>query len=81
MRRTIDIDKDLAEELDHVVDLTREKPAVVIRQALRAGLPVVANRMAPPRPEGYFADDYRNAPLERLRFESAMGKRKQRPER
>ena len=33
------------------------------------------------RPEGYFASDYENPDPERLRFESAMAKNPQRPER
>ena len=31
---------------------------MIIRLALRAGLPAVANRFQAPRPEGYFANDY-----------------------
>ncbi len=33
------------------------------------------------RPPGYFADDYAKAPDERLAFERAMSKTRQRPER
>ena len=80
MRTTVNLDKDLAGELDHVVSLTKEEPAVVIRQAIRAGLPVVANRFAAPRPEGYFADAYKPN-VERQRLEKAMLKVRQRPER
>jgi hypothetical protein len=80
MRRTVDLDHELEDELRDVVSLTKEKPAVVIRQALRAGLPAVANRFQAPRPEGYFAEDY--APdKERMALESAMGRVKQKPER
>lgn len=78
MRTTIDLDKELASELD--VSLTKEKPAVVIRQAIRAGLPVVANRFAAPRPEGYFTSDY-PLPQDRRELEAAMAKVKQRPDR
>ena len=39
MRRTVDLDVELEMELSDVVSLTKEKPAVVIRQALRAGSP------------------------------------------
>jgi hypothetical protein len=80
MRRTIELDKDLAGALDDVVSLTKEKPAVVIRHALRAGLPIVANRFAAPRPEGYFATDY-PLPKDRLELEAAMAKVKERPDR
>ena len=57
--------------VDKTSSLIREKPATVIRLAIRAGLPVVANRFQSPRPEGYFADDY---PLskDRLALEAAM---------
>jgi len=80
MRRTVDLDFELESELSDVVSLTREKHAVVIRQALRAGLPAVANRFQSPRPAGYFADDY-GADKERAALESAMGKVAQKPER
>lgn len=80
MRASVDLDPELESELRNVVSLTKEKPATVIRQALRAGLPVVANRFQAPRPEGYFSDDY--GPDEgRLALESAMGKIQQRSER
>src|SRR5206468_557098 len=80
MRKTVELDNELARDLDRVVGLTKEKPAVVIRQAIRAGLPVVANRYAAPRPEGYFASDY-PLPKDRLQLEAAMAKVKQRPDR
>ncbi len=80
MRRTVDLDDDLESELSDVVLLMKEKPAVVIRQALRAGLPTVANRFQPPRPNGYFADDYLED-KERVALENAMGKIRQKPER
>jgi len=56
VRRTVDLDKQLSAELNHVISFTREKPAVVIRQAIRAGRPIVTNRFSAPRPEGHFAD-------------------------
>ena len=80
MRTTIDLDKELAGELDHVVSLTKEKPAVVIRQAIRAGLPVVANRFAAPRPEGCFTSDY-PLPYDRRELEAARARVKPRPDR
>ena len=80
MRRTVDLDADLEIELTDVVSLTREKPAVVIRQALRTGLPAVASRFQSPRPAGYFAGDY-GSDQERLALESAMGHVHQKPER
>ena len=78
MRRTVDLDAELETQLSGVVSLTKEKPAVVIRQALRAGLPTVANRFQSPRPAGYFADDY-GPDKERVALESAMSKVRQSP--
>jgi hypothetical protein len=66
--------------LTRVVGLAREKQAVVLRQAIRLGLPILANRMQAPRPEGYFAGAYKPKP-ERQRLEKAMMKVQQRPER
>ena len=80
MRRTVDLDSELESNLSEVVSLTREKPAVIIRQALRAGLPAIANRFQAPRPEGYFTDDYKTD-AERIELESAMSNVKQKPER
>jgi len=80
MRRTVDLDAELESELAEVVTLTKEKSAVVIRQALRAGLPTVANRFQAPRPAGYFAEEY-GQDKERLALESAMGTVRQKPER
>jgi hypothetical protein len=76
----VDLDSELENELSDVVSLIGDKPAVVIRQALRAGLPAVANRFQSPRPAGYFADDY-GPDKKRVALESAMGKVKQKPER
>jgi predicted transcriptional regulator len=80
MRRTLNLDSELESELSEVVSLTKEKPAAVMRQALRAGLPAVASQFQSPRPAGYFADAY-GPDKEREALESAMGKLGQRPER
>ena len=80
MRRTVDLDPELEADLSQIVSLTKEKPAVIIRLALRAGLPAVANRFQAPRPEGYFADDY-GPDRERAELESAMSRSQQKPER
>jgi hypothetical protein len=71
MRTTVDLDEETGSELTHVISVTREKQAVVLRQAIRLGLPLVANRLQAPRPEGYFADAYRPN-RERQRLERAM---------
>ena len=80
MRTSIDLDPELENELEHAASLTREKPATLIRLALRVGLPVVCDRFQAPRPEGYFADDY-PLPKDRRDLEAAMAKVKQRPDR
>ena len=82
MKTSVDLDDELAAEVRNAVSLTREKPATVLRMAIRAGLPAVTSRFQAPRPEGYFADAYRNYPKERLEFEQAMAKgTAQKPER
>jgi hypothetical protein len=80
MKTSVELDDDLAAEVEKMVDLVKEKPATVLRMAIRAGLPLVANRFQAPRPEGYFTDDYPLA-KDRLELEKAMSKVKQRPDR
>jgi hypothetical protein len=80
VRTTIDLDPETERELAQTVSLTRERQAVVLRQAIRAGLPLVQSRWQAPRPEGYFTDDY-PLPPDRLELEAAMARVKQRPER
>jgi len=80
MKRSIDIDEDLATEIDQVASMVRETPSVVMRLAMRAGLPSVSSRFQSPRPDGYFQDDYPR-PSDRLALEKAMSKVAQRPER
>jgi hypothetical protein len=80
MKRSIDIDEDLATEIDQVASMVREAPSVVMRLAMRAGLPSVSSRFQSPRPDGYFRDDYPR-PDDRLALEKAMSKVAQRPER
>jgi Arc/MetJ family transcription regulator len=80
MKTSVDLDEELAAEVERAVELIREKPATVIRLAIRAGLPVIANRFQTPHPEGYFETDYKQA--HRARFEQDMGKATvQKPER
>jgi len=80
MKTSVTLDGELASEVAKTSSLVGENPATVLRMAIRAGLPVVANRFQTPRPEGYFADAYRANP-EREALEKAMLKQKQRPER
>jgi hypothetical protein len=80
VKTSVDLDDDTQVEVDRTVDLIREKPATVLRMAIRAGLPVVASRFQATRPEGYFADCYPQ-PKERTKLETAMSAARQRPER
>jgi hypothetical protein len=80
MRTTVELDDETGSELTHVISVTREKQAVVLRQAIRLGLPLVANRLQSPRPEGFFADAYRPN-RDRQRLEKAMLAVPQAPER
>ncbi len=58
MKRSVDLDDELSAQVDQVAGLMKEKPATVIRLAIRAGLPAVSNKFQAPRPERYFAADY-----------------------
>ncbi len=80
MKTSIDIDPELAAEVEKTVSLVREKPATVFRLAIRAGLPLVAGRFQAPRPNGYFADDY-PLPKDRLNLEAAMARGRKGPDR
>ena len=80
MKRSVDIDEDLASEVDKTSSLIHEKPDTVIRLAIRAGLPVVASSFQSPRPNGYFADDY-PLPKDRLKLEAAMSQAGTGPDR
>ena len=82
MRSSIEVDAELEKDIARVSSLTKEKKATVMRLALRAGLPLVANRFQVPRPAGYFAQDYEKRDPERVRLEAAYAKGlRQRPER
>jgi hypothetical protein len=63
MKTAVNLDDDPAAELAKTAALVGEKPATVIRLALRAGLPLVASRFQAPRPEGYFADTVQALPF------------------
>lgn len=80
MKTSIEIDDATMAEVESTAALVREKPATIIRLAVRAGLPVIANRFQAARPEGYFSDAYKNGA--RAEFEDTMAKGVvQRPER
>jgi hypothetical protein len=70
----------LAADIDCAAHLVREKPATIMRLAIRAGLPSVTNRFQAPQPDGYFADAY--ADSARAEAEDAIAKATiHRPER
>ncbi len=81
MKTSIELDDATWAEVQTTASLIREKPATVIRLAVRSGLPTVANKFQASRPEGYFADAYQDWPKERLDLERAMSKVPQNPER
>jgi hypothetical protein len=80
MRTSLCLDAELSREVEQTAALVREKPATVVRLAIRAGLPLVASRFQAPRPAGYFADAY-PLPRERQDLEAAMALERQKPER
>lgn len=81
MKTSVELDDELVAELERTVSLVREKPATILRLAIRAGLPIVAGRHQAPRPNGYFAEAYEQYPPERLELEAASTKTKFKPER
>jgi hypothetical protein len=81
MKTSVELDDELAAELERTVSLVREKPATILRLAIRAGLPIVAGRHQAPRPDGYFTEVYDEYPAERLELEAVSTKARFRPER
>jgi metal-responsive CopG/Arc/MetJ family transcriptional regulator len=79
MKSSIELNDELSAEVDKAAELVGEKRATVLRLAIRAGLPIVSSRFQGPRPEGYFADAYRNWPKERQELEAASAKTPVRP--
>jgi hypothetical protein len=73
VKRSLDLDDQLAAEVDQAASLVREKPSTVMRLAIRAGLPTVMSRFQATRPAGYFSDDY-PLPKDRIELENAMSK-------
>ena len=71
---SVNLDDETARELEQTVSLVREDTATVLRMAIRAGLPLIAGRFQAPRPDGYFAEDYRGARPEQVKLEEAFSK-------
>jgi len=74
MKTSVDLDKDLAAEIERTVSIVGEKSAIVLRMAIRAGLPLVASSFQSPRPDGYFSDAYRKMSKERVALENSFAK-------
>ena len=79
MKTSVDLDDELAAEVERTGSLIHEQADTVLRLAIRAGLPLVASGAQSQRPEGYFAGDY-PLPEEWLELEAAMTKVPQRPD-
>ena len=73
MKTSVDLDDELAAEVERTSSLIQEKTDTVLRLAIKAGLPLLASRFEAQRPEGYFANDY-PLPEEWLELEAAMAK-------
>ena len=76
MKASVDLDNELAAEVERTGSLIHEKPDAVLRLAIQAGLPLLVGRSEAPRPEGYFANDY-PLPEEWLELEAAMARARQ----
>ena len=80
VKTSVILDEQLVNEVGKTVTLVGENQATILRMAIRAGLPVVANRSSA-RPEGYFKSAYRRRDAERETLEEAMLKIPQKSER
>lgn len=76
MKTSLELDRGLSAEVKGAACLMKEKPATILRMAIRAGLPIVISRHQEPRPEGYFADMYKHWPKERRELEEAFANEK-----
>jgi hypothetical protein len=81
MKTSVYLDDELASEVKKTTSLVGEDQPTILRMAIRAGLPVLANCFQAPRPEGYFRSAYQRRDTEREKLEEAMLKIPQRPER
>ena len=81
MKTSINLDDETAKEVSRTVSLVREDTATVLRMAIRAGLPMIANRFQAARPEDYFADDYKKVRAEQIDIEESVSRTKVSPDR
>jgi cell division protein FtsX len=77
MRTSVELDVETVNDLKQAESVTRERRATLLRQAIRAGLPLVVNRYQAPRPDGYFIEAYPR-PKDRQTLRAAMAKIPQR---
>ena len=75
MKTNVDLDPDLAAEVERTVSLIHEEPSTVLRMAIRAELPLVVSSFQSSRPEGYFSEAYRDMPEERVALENSFANR------
>ncbi len=80
MKTSVELDDELAAKVEKTGNLLHQKPDIILRLAIEAGLPLLVSRSEPKRPDGYFAEDY-PLPQEQLEMEAAMAKAEQRPDR
>jgi hypothetical protein len=81
MKTSVNLDEETAKEVHRTVSLVREDTATVLRMAIRAGLPIVANRFQAPRPEGFFEEAYKKVRPEQISLENAFAQMKLSPDR
>jgi len=53
MKLTLNLDEETLKEADQVAKLVRERPATILRMAIREGLPGIVKRMALPEIAGW----------------------------
>lgn len=80
MKVNVILDDTLAGKVKKTAVLVGESQDTILRMAIRAGLPRLANCFRAPRPEGYFTSDYPPHD-DRQVLENAMLQNPQTPER
>jgi hypothetical protein len=74
MKTSVQLDEETVNELRRTASIVREDPSTVLRMAIRAGLPIIADRFQPQRPDGFFATDYQTTRPEQAELEEAFSK-------
>jgi hypothetical protein len=81
VKTSVNLDEKTSREVERTVSLVREDTATVLRMAIRAGLPIIAGRFQAPRPDGFFADDYKAVRPEQVELEDVFSKMGVSPDR